>query len=149
MKLKLKLDSITGIILIALMLGSTVSYAFLQSFLPKKKVSLPDKTIIDYKLTVEQEDMAVRLGKTIVTLKYPSNCSFVEECGSLKLFLENFARSYSDQIILEEIESEDFSLRVMSYYGEEESKDFSSEKVLDILCDLMFKPPVMCAAREI
>ena len=147
--MKVKSSNLISILLIALMLGSTISYTFLQVIFPSKRITLPKENIINYKLGVEVEDYAIRLGKTIVTLNYTYNCSLVEDCSEVLNFLENYAKSYKDQIILEKILSNSFYLKIRSYYGEKRITIPSKEKTLDALCDLMFKPPIECATREI
>jgi hypothetical protein len=144
MKFKLKPIHI-GIILILVYLGSVVPMSRFKT----STVSLPKENIINYKLTQEQENYAIGIGKTIISFEYDVNC---DECLNRKEFLERIALQNKDQIILQEIPATTENLtklRIVSYYGEKILKNPSENEVWDALCLLMYYPPNYCALREI
>jgi len=147
-KLKFK-TSIVAIFFIFIMLFSTFAFSFLQTVWrpSEEEVTLPRENIIDYELTIEQEALALRLGKTIAKFYYYTGCL---ECGDRLSLLEYMAQQFSDQIIVEEILTDGTtSLSIRSYYGEKNLVDATQEQIFDAFCELMTKPPIVCATREV
>jgi hypothetical protein len=144
MKFKLKPLHI-GIILILLYLGSMIPMIGLR----EKTVTLPKENVINYRLTQEQEDYAVKLGKTVINFEYDANC---EVCLEQKELLEKIATENKDQIILQEVSmglGNFTKLRFISYYGEKILRNASENEIWDALCILMINPPTYCALRGI
>ncbi|MDI6806666.1 MAG: hypothetical protein QMD14_02510 [Candidatus Aenigmarchaeota archaeon] len=133
-----------ALILILIYLGSLV---MINPFGPS--LSLPKENIINYKLTEEQEDYAIKLGKTVIAFEYDEAC---EPCVEQKVFLEKIAREQKNQIILQEISMDltnSTRLRFVSYYGEKFLRNPSENEIWDTLCLLMINPPTYCALREV
>lgn len=147
MKLKLRPKYIAIFLLVVYIIGFVI--ANLAGMFGPPSLSLPKENIIDYRLTQEQEDYAVRLGKTVIALEYDTNC---EICLQQKAFIEKIAMEQKDQIILQEISvvtTNLTKLRFVSYYGEKILRNPSENEIWDALCVLMFNPPAYCALREI
>jgi hypothetical protein len=134
------------------MFSSTFAYAILQSIsYSGKKVELPKDFIIDYELSVDQENLLITRGITILKFHYNLTC---DNCLKQKSFLEQLVLSagYKGQLILEEILSEDKelpSLTIVSYYGGKTLVNETENKTIDTLCELMVAPPLECTLRKV
>ena len=149
MKLKLPKMKVAAIFLIFIMLFSTFAFTFLQSVNPpaREEVSLPESNIIDYELTIEQERLALNLGRTISTFYYYNGCL---ECTNQLSFLEYMAEQFPDQVIVERILTEGTtSLTITSYNGQKLLTNATQEEMFDVFCELMIKPPIVCATRKV
>jgi len=147
--MKISKHSFLAMFFIILMLVSTFAYTFLRSVNnPTKKITLPEQNIIDFELTADQEVYAYSQGKTVAKFYYYSGCL---ECSEQLSFLESLANQFSDQVILEEILTKDgtHKLTITSYYGQRNLDDATDEEILDVFCELMVRPPVMCATRKV
>lgn len=143
----MKRTSIIAIFFMLLMLVSTFAFSFLQSTMSpsSEEVELPEKNIIDYELTVEQENLAFSRGMTIAKFYYYIGCM---ECNNQLSFLDYMAKQFSDQIILEELTTNrTTSLNIKSYYGEKNFLNATQDQMFKAFCDLMAKPPITCAVR--
>lgn len=144
MKIK---TGVVALFFILLMLVSTFAFSFLQSIrVPSSgKVTLPERNIIDYELTVDQENLALSRGMTIAKFYYYTGCM---ECNEQLSFLEYMAKQFPEQIILEEImTNRTTSLSIESYYGQKNLVNATQEQMFQAFCDVMVKPPVACAVR--
>lgn len=129
------------------MIFSTFAYSFLQTLRPgEQEITLPEKNIIGYELTAQQESYLLGLGKTLLKYYYYTGCL---ECTSQINLLEGAANQFSDQIILEEISTNRTSLTVMSYYGQKDLTNITQENLLDVLCEMMTRPPTICVIRKV
>jgi hypothetical protein len=111
--------------------------------------TLPSTNVVEYELTTDQENLAVQDGKTILKFYYTQSCI---ECINQKPFLESIANQFSDQIILEEVISQNerpSTLLVFSYYSQKNLFNATSGQIIDTVCDVMLKPPASCAARKV
>ena len=151
---KFKGIKFVSLILLLLMLGSTVTGFVLQAIGLNRQgndeveIELPDSNIIDYELTKEQKDYAIRQGKTVMEYRYQLMC---EICADQRAYLQSAASELSDQILLQEIvdDSVDSSrLEISSFYGRRLLSDPSAEQILDALCEIMADPPVRCVTRN-
>ncbi len=143
MKLKIAKSAIISSFLIFLMLGSSITYFFLQAFRPTGLVALPEENIIDYELTPEQENLAIQKGKTLVKFFYGNECS---ECIDKKSYLEDFAKRFKNQIILQEIVENRSSYKILisSFFGQRVLRNCTNDEIFKAFCDLMFSPPAEC-----
>lgn len=149
MKIKLPTMKVGAIFLIFIMGFSTIAFAFLQTVMspPRQEVRLPGSNIIDYELTIEQERLALNLGRTVATFYYYNGCL---ECTEQLAFLEYMTNEFSDQVIVEKILTEKTtSLSITSYNGQELLNDATQEEMFDAFCELMTKPPIVCATRKV
>lgn len=147
MKVKIPKSAIISGFLIFLMLGSTLTYFFMNLLNLRGRITLPEKNIIDYELSFEQENLAIREGKTLVKFFYSNEC---EECFEKKNYLENLASEYKDQIILQEIllNVSSYEIRLSSFYGQRVLRNSTKEEIFKTLCDIMFSPPAECIKFE-
>lgn len=149
LKIRLPKKRFLAIFFAILMLFSTFAYSFLQSIRPvREEVELPKENIINYELSVEQESLALRNGKTIATFYYYAGCL---ECSQELSFLESMARQFPDQIILEEILGQENikSLSITSLNGQESFTNATQDQIFDAFCDIMIRPPIVCATRKV
>ena len=148
MKLKISKTTILAMFFIFLMVGSTLAYSILQVFSPSEPgIELPEGNIIDYELTSEQEIRLLTNGKTILRFEYYLTCV---ECLDQKTLLEGLTNQFSNQILLQEILTDDStSLTITSRYGQEDLKNITQDTVIDSLCSLMADPPVGCIRRGV
>jgi thiol-disulfide isomerase/thioredoxin len=114
-------------------------------------MKLPEDYIVDYELTSGQERILVENGKTLVKFYYNTTCPI---CLEQKTFLENTAEQFKDQIVLEEILVNRTDkilpyLIVISLYQERMLKNATNDEIIDLLCDSMVQPPVICAVRKV
>ena len=143
--MKVKILPILGIFLIAIMIVSTLAYTLMSSHSP-----LPEGNVIDYELDVYNEEALLRQGKVLMKLFYERGCLDCEE----KIYvLENLVKSYSDQIFLEKIVLNEsipklhfigFNITQSGIYLSEKElrgEDITEEKIMNILCEVMIKPP--------
>jgi len=143
-------------VLIILTIGSSLAYSILQAFGGRSSSGqnstapdMPSSNIINYKLTPEQEDYALRLGKTLLEYRYTLGCT---NCSTQKGYLESFTNQLSDQLLLQEIvDSSQTSsvLYVTSYYGTRTVKDPSGQAIFGALCEIMVQPPIQCATKNV
>jgi len=144
-----------ALLLMFLMTASMFAGPFLQSFndAEASEVELPTEKIIEYELTEEQENLLKLEGKTIVKFYHNLAC---DNCLEEKQWFESIVNieEFSDQIVLEEITSNNTaelpSASVHSYIGQKFlPKGYTPEEVIDALCDVMIKPPVVCAVKDV
>ncbi len=143
-----------SLVLLIIMAGSTLAYSILQSFgrsqgNNSQTVELPDQAIINYELTTEQRNFAIKKGIVILEYKYPLLC---EECSTQKAFLESNVKEFSGQLLLEELVDNnraESSLSVMSFYGSTSLVNPSNDEIFNALCEFMIEPPIICATRNV
>jgi hypothetical protein len=141
---------------IFLMTASMFAGPLLQSFSGgngEKKTELPTTSIVEYELTTEQESQLKLNGKTIIKFYHNLAC---ESCLTEKQFFESLTtqKEFSDQIMLEEITSNNTaelpSASIYSYIGQKFLvKGYTQNDVIDALCSVMIKPPVLCAVKNV
>lgn len=149
-----RMKKYASLLMIFLMVGSTLTYAILQSFGTSTEpesndIEIPDSSIISYKITDEQKSYMIKRGVTILEYRYELACN---ECSSQRAYLGSVANEFEGSILLEEIVDNSVTnstLTVTSYYGEQQTSNLSEDGVMNILCELMSNPPVTCATRNI
>lgn len=147
---------VMSIFLLVILVGSTLGTAVLQAFgwnagnqNTAQQIDIPQNDIIDYELTGAQKTYLIGQGKTILRYKYAILCN---SCDQQRIYLQAAVNEFSGQLFLEEIVDNSQTeplLYVTSYYGSKTLKDPTNDKIFDSLCDLMFNPPVVCAARNV
>jgi len=147
MRLRIPKSVIISSFLIFLMLGSTLIYFFTSLLRPTGMIALPEKNIIDYELSLMQENFAIQKGKTLIKFFYSNEC---EECLRMKNYLEDIASKYKDQIILQEISlnTSSYEIKLSSFYGQKILRNSTEQEIFKALCDLMFSPPAECVKFE-
>ncbi|MEM5766305.1 MAG: hypothetical protein QW423_01565 [Candidatus Aenigmatarchaeota archaeon] len=147
----MKRSSLLGAVLILLMLSSTFIY-YISSLIFQPK--LPEGNIIDYELDLNQKNLVLRQGMTLVEFFYGKNCTYCQEKIS---FLESIVNNYKDKVFLEKIlvngsESKlhfiGFNITENRIYLQEkflEGDNITEENVMGILCEIMIYPPIECA----
>lgn len=151
MRIKISKRAIVALIFVFLMGGSTIAYSFIQAvFPPTGSLALPKQSIINYEIGSKEESYLISKGVTITKFYYVQLCT---ECWNQKNFLESFTKQNSNQILLEEIESNEAGVYprviITSFLGRKILENATNEEVLNAFCDLMYSPPAYCAVREI
>jgi hypothetical protein len=141
---------------IFLMTASMFAGPLLQSFgggNGEKKVELPTTSIVEHELTVEQENLLKLDGKTIIKFYHNLAC---DTCLAEKQFFEALTtqKEFSEQVILEEITGNNTaelpSASMHSYIGQRFLvKGYTQDDVVEALCSVMIKPPVLCAVKNV
>lgn len=147
----IKKTGIIAIVIMFLMVGSTLAYSFLQSVRTPKtnQTSLPEKNIIDYELTLDQENTLIQNGVTVAKFSYSTSCI---ECLQYKSSLESLTNQFSNQMILEEISGNtDMSLTLTSLRNPSGImlKNMTNDNIANALCKVLTQPPIGCAVRNV
>ena len=140
---------IAAIFIVFLMVFSSFAFIFVQTInpTPEKKVTLPTGNIVEHELEIDQERLALNMGKTIAKYYYYNGCL---ECIDKLAFLEYMASQFSGQIIIEKILTDSSaSVTITSYYGQKILTNATQEEMMDAFCDLMIEPPIGCVTRKI
>jgi len=135
-----------GILIIAIFVFSSLAYSFIQGSRfsgANMQVSLPKKSIINYKLSKEQTELALRKGYTIVLLEYKPGFNEV------KNYLEAFAEKEKKQMILEEIVGNQTFLEVKSLKGSSSLSNPTVNQTEDLICQYLLEPPMECVLRQV
>lgn len=147
----MKKSVLLGIVLTLLMLSSTLIY-FISSFLLQP--TLPTGNMVEYELDIQQKNLVLRQGKVLMEFFYGKDCSNCQEKISL---LESIANEYKDKVFLEKILVNEstpklnfigFNITENRVYLQEkdlEGENITEENVVNVLCEVMFYPPVECA----
>jgi len=145
MKIKFSDKKWGGMLLILLMFGSSISYAFFYVFGGSKgSIELPKTNIVDYRLDKNVEYYLLQTGKTVMVFSYNSSC---DSCQQYSAYLENLVLSpdYGSQIYLEKVNTDRTSnLVVASAYGQKTLRNLSQNDTINILCNLLTNPPASC-----
>jgi len=156
MKITKKAGTIMAILFILLMMGSTIAYSFIQAInfglygAGSREVKLPEKNIIDYQLSIEQERLALQQGKTVVKYSYSTTCV---ECLRIAAQLEDIANQLKEQVIVERlVQQSGNQTAVLTVTSTQNSKIYSSptsENMVEGLCEVLINPPLYCALRKV
>jgi len=145
MKIKFSDKKFGGILLIVLMFGSSISYAFFYVFRGTGgNVELPKTNIIDYRLSNTVEYYLLQTGKTVMLFSYNDTC---DTCQQYSAYLENLVLSpdYGNQIYLEKIATnKTSSLVIASAYGQKTVRTLDENDTFNTLCKLLTNPPASC-----
>ena len=144
MKIRINKTLAIGLVMIFLMLGSSIIVG-IESFLSPtgSAIKLPEKSIIDYELGINEEKYLLERGVTIVKAYFPKNCL---DCLGIKNYLENFVNQNSNQVLMEELESNS-TIIIKSYRGQEILENTTQDAIFESFCDLMLKPPANCVLK--
>ena len=143
-----------GILLIAIMFGSTFAYGVIQAVSTsppsqnQQTIEVPSG-IIDYELSASQQYELLGRGYTIMNYKYNFAC---EKCSEERSTLNQIvqAREFSGQVVLQELLSDNAgNLTIVSAYGEEMLSNFNVTDVVDSLCRLAVSPPTECVILQL
>ena len=147
----MKKSALLGIVLTLLMISSTLIY-FISSLLPRP--GLPTGNIVEYELSVEQKNLALRQGKVLMEFFYGKDCP---DCQEKIYMLESIANDYTKEVFLEKILVNEslpklhfigFNITENRVYLQErdlEGENITQENVMNVLCEIMLYPPVECA----
>jgi len=157
--MKLNAMTIAAILFMVLMLGSTIAYSFIQAINfglggGSSKTELPKTNIIDYELSIDQEQLVLTQGKTVIKYSYSSTCV---ECISLANQLELLANQQNSQIsgqVLVELllQTSANQTATMSLTSSQNSKIYPNPTMNDLvdgLCEVLINPPTDCIIRKI
>lgn len=147
--MKIKLLPTIGLLLIAIMLFSVIASTVLSSLSTRP---LPKENITDYELDVYSENTLLRQGKVLMKFFYEKGC---QVCDNKISILEDMTKTYSNQIFLEKILSNE-SIPILHFVGfnitqkgiylderELHGENITEGNVMDILCNIMISPPTM------
>ncbi|MCS7105762.1 MAG: hypothetical protein NZ942_00365 [Candidatus Aenigmarchaeota archaeon] len=145
MKIRLNKITIVGLILIFLMVGSSIMIGIERFLSPTAfTIKLPEKNIIDYELGINEEKYLLERGITIVKAYFPRNCI---DCLETKNYLENFVIQNSNQVIMQELESNLTKVIIRSYRGQVILENATQEEIFESFCELMLQPPANCVLK--
>ncbi len=145
MKIKINKTILITLIMIFLMLGSSIILGIETLLNPTgSAIRLPEKNIIDYELGINEEKFLLSRGVTIVKAYFPKNCL---DCLAIKNYLENFVNQNSNQIIMQELESNTSKIIIKSYRGQNILENASQEEIFESFCELMLQPPAQCVLK--
>ena len=142
-----------GIFIIGLMVIDIFAIGALQGVRSSAGgTNLPKEDIVNYELTLDQENQLIGKGATLLKFYHTTNCL---NCTEQKTFVEYLINKYKGSFFLEEIQSNktvDYPILIISSTQDTvtlEGADYS--QVLEKLCDLMPQPPVefRCAVRNV
>ncbi|MEM7825817.1 MAG: hypothetical protein QW412_03090 [Candidatus Aenigmatarchaeota archaeon] len=147
MKIRISKTFIATLVMIFLMLGSSIIIG-IENFLNPtgSAIKLPEKNIIDYELGINEEKYLLERGVTIVKAYFPRNCV---DCLAIKNYLENFVNQNSNQVLMQELDSNLTKIEIRSYRGREVIENITQEKIFESFCDLMFQPPSDCILKSL
>lgn len=144
----LEKKKVVGLIIVGIMFFSSITVAFFQaSFFSSPQTELPKTNIVDYELTQFQEEIILRNGGTIMKYLYNQTCL---ECPNEIALLEAFATQFSNQVILEKIQTKENPtfLNIVSALNYTSVKNITEENVFSALCDVLVLPPAACVRIE-
>jgi len=153
--MKLNAMTIAAILFMFLMLGSTIAYSFIQAVNNglgggTSKTQLPSTNVIDYQLSIDQEQLVLTQGKTVMKYSYSSTCV---ECLTFANQLEGLANSMNGQVFVEKLlQTSANQTATLTLTSSQNSKIYSNpttNDLIDGLCDVLISPPVDCAVRKL
>jgi len=151
--------TIAAIIFIVLMVGSSIAYVFIQAAQlgltggsASGQVTLPSASVIDYELSIEQQQLAMQKGFTVIKYSYSSTCT---QCLTTVNQLEGVASQFSSQVYLENLASQSTAANdasVLTFASSQDSKIYNNpttNDIIDGLCATFAQPPIECTLRNI
>ena len=163
----MKVKSIILLFVLFMLVGgfSVVPYILQAPFfnpVAPTNIQVPDiDTIVDYELTVEQENAILRQGKVIIRFEYNLTC---EKCLEMQNLLGQLVKlkQFKNQIVLENIKSTADDLPKINIIGFVtdgnqigvgqkilQSANVTESNVINSLCGLMLQPPLECALKDV
>jgi len=155
--MKFNAMTIAAIIFIVLMMGSTIAYTFIQAYQlglgpgsSSSQVKLPDTNIIDYDLSIDQEQLALSQDITIMKYSYSPTCT---QCLTLVNQLEGLATQLGNQVFLENLVTQTGNqTAVLTMTSSQNSKIYTNpttNDIIDGMCSVLVKPPLDCTLRKL
>jgi hypothetical protein len=147
--------TIAALIFIVLMVGSSIAFTFIQASQlgltgGSSQVTLPSTSIIDYELSLDQEQLALQKGMTIIKYSYSSTCT---QCLTVVNQLEGVANQFNTQVYLENLASQSANdASVLTFTSSQNSKIYNNpttNNIIDGLCAALIQPPIECTLRNI
>lgn len=144
------MKKVVGIVLIFIMFLSSIAFAAIgyvsgpQQQPAVQTEALPSQTIIDYRLSPVQLNVAMQSGLTVATYRYPLDC---DRCFEERQFLESLVQSddFQGQIILEEVqEGSESGLDIVSYVGSTSVSNMTSDSMQRGFCEVVVNQPLWC-----
>ena len=155
MKIKLSSKRFMSIFFLIIMIGSTASYAVIQSVnffgSPKQNPNdIPKSNIINYEVNPSIKDAIIKSGYTVIQFYYRAGCL---DCSAPKSLVENIATNNKNQVFLEEFDTANGTVPHAVITSYKDSKILNNATEVDIsnaLCDLMASPSpeLKCALRN-
>ena len=155
MKIKLSSKRFMSIFFLVIMVGSTASFAVIQSAnyfgTPKQNPNdIPKSNIVNYEVNPNIKDAIVKEGYTVIQFYYRSGCL---ECSAPKSLVENLALNNKNQVFLEEFDAANGTVPhavITSYKDSRILNNATESDINGVLCDLMASPPpeLKCALRN-
>ncbi len=152
MKFKIK-PAYIGIFLVGTMFVSTFAFVVLQGvyYNPQQsKIELPTTNVVNSKLNLDQQNLLLSQGRTIMTYQYSESCGY---CLEQRQFLEQLTKNskLSNQLFLEVLNSKNElpSLTLVSYYGQRDVANATQGEVIPALCQILVSKPVECALQQV
>jgi hypothetical protein len=155
MKIKLPTNRIMAILFLVIMVGSTASFAVIQSYnsgatTQQNPNGVPKTSIINYDVSSNVYSAFISAGYTVVKFYYNDACT---ACLTPKSTFENLALNNKNQVLLEELISTNETVPhivVSSYKDSITLNQPSADDITNALCDLMASPPatLKCALRN-
>lgn len=156
MKIKLPTNRIMAILFLIIMVGSTASFAVIQSYnsgttAQQNPNGVPKNNIINYDVSSNVYSSFISAGYTVVKFYYNNACT---TCLTPKNTLENLALNNKNQVLVEELVSTNGtvpSIAIASYKDSRTLNQPSADDITNALCDLMASPPatLKCALRNL
>ena len=149
---------VMAIIFMVLMVGSSIAYVFIQAAQlgltgGSSQTTLPATKIIDYELSIEQQQLAMQRGMTVIKYSYSPTCT---QCLTTINQLEGVANQFSSQVYLENLASQSASsvndTSVMTFASSQNTKIYNNpttNDIIDGLCATFTQPPIDCTLRNI
>ncbi|MBS3055225.1 MAG: hypothetical protein J4452_01905 [Candidatus Aenigmarchaeota archaeon] len=154
MKIKFSSKKFMSIFFLLIMVGSTVSFAVIQSVnffgTPTTNPNdIPKSNIVNYEVDPTVLDAIVKAGYTVIKFYYRPGCL---ECSAPKSLVENLALNNKNQVFLEEFENANGTVPhavITSYKDSRVLNNATTDQINTVLCDLMASPPaeLKCALR--
>lgn len=143
----MKKSAIAALVMIAIMLGSSLTAGLLQAFSfgvtnnKPKNLQIPQSPIVDYDLSPDVKAALIQQGMTVIRFSYSLSCM---ACLNITNYLEALANKESSQLILAEVVSNSTqpTLTVSSNNGEQSIANLTQDEILKTVCNLMILPPV-------
>lgn len=150
-----------GLLILAIMFGSSLAYPLLQGLSGGGTVQLPNTNIVSYPLTLQQQYLALSKGMVVLDYRYDSSC---KNCSSMKNYLEQLVSSqqFKPQTFLQEvlvngtiiptlnitgfkIEGRNITLDYISLKNDNITQNITFNSI----CEVMLQPPIDCALKKV
>lgn len=130
------------ILIIFILFGSTIGYVFLSRFTPREETpQITESLIVNTTLSDEMESRILGFGLTIIRAEYTDKeKDFVDNLKNLQEEFMTVGRQ--KQILIEKINSTQFSLVIKSTRNQTTLVEPDYEKLRQELCNIVWDPPL-------